>query len=337
MRAYLLVFAFLCSAWPMPAQNSPSDDPDFQRQIHTGREALGSGRYAEALNTFKELNKRQNDSCAPCYINMALAYLRMGKFEDAMKSCDRAVSVAGNEQLKAAAHSMKGTVLLSLAQPNIKNLKDAEAEYRAATELDKTEPIFHLNLATALLRESNDSAAKAELSQCLSLHPTESVAEKANQLIANPALGRANLAPDFRLTTLQGRDISLKDLHGDVVVLDFWATWCPPCRDSVSELKELTRKYANAKIVVISISGDEDEKAWRDFVTKKKMDWPQYRDSKGALMQAFAVRAFPTYLVIDGDGVIKERITGANPQESIVHRLRATLQAIPQLETAAAK
>jgi thiol:disulfide interchange protein len=67
------------------------------------------------------------------------------------------------------------------------------------------------------------------------------------------------------------------------------------------------------------------------------MDWPQYRDSNGALMHAFAVRAFPTYMVIDGDGVIKERIVGANPQETIVHRLRATLQSIPQLETAAVK
>ena len=261
----------------------------------------------------------------------------MGKFEDAMKSCDRAVSVAGNEQLKAAVHSMKGTVLLSLAKLDTRNLKDAEAEYRVAAELDKTEPVFHLNLATALLREANDNEAKAELNQCLSLHPTESVAEQANRLIADPRLGRANLAPDFRLTTLQGRDISLKDLRGDIVVLDFWATWCPPCRDSVSELKELTRKYANAKIIVISISGDEDEQAWRNFVATKRMDWPQYRDSNGALMHAFAVRAFPTYMVIDGDGVIKERIVGANPQETIVHRLRATLQSIPQLETAAVK
>ena len=120
-------------------------------------------------------------------------------------------------------------------------------------------------------------------------------------------------------------------------MLDFWATWCPPCRASVSELKDLTRKYANAKVVLISVSGDQDEKAWRDFVANKSMDWPQYRDTNKSVISSFAVRAFPTYMVIDGDGIIKQVITGMNPQETVVHRLKATLQAMPELETAASK
>jgi peroxiredoxin len=102
-------------------------------------------------------------------------------------------------------------------------------------------------------------------------------------------------------------------------------------------LKDLTRKYANAKVVLISISADKDEKAWRNFIAKKNMDWPQYRDADNGVMKLLAVRAFPTYLVIDGDGFIKQRITGMDPQETVVHRLKATLQAMPQLEGVAAK
>jgi thiol:disulfide interchange protein len=72
-------------------------------------------------------------------------------------------------------------------------------------------------------------------------------------------------------------------------------------------------------------------------VAKKKMDWAQYRDADHKVLNAFAIHSFPTYLVIDGDGIIKERFTGMNPQESIVHRLKATLRQMPQLEGEARK
>lgn len=339
MHKRLLVSSFiLCSICSMGAQqNQPEADPKYQQQLHAGREALAAGRYKEALDTFKKLNKLQNNSCAVCEINMAAAYLRMAQVENAVASCERAISVTGDNRLKATAHAMKGTALLSLSDAKGKTLKDAEAEYRVAADLDQSEPIFHLNLATALLRQSKDDEAREELKKCLALHPTQSIADQANRLMVDPRLARENVAPDFHLTTLQGQDISLKQLQGNIVVLDFWATWCPPCRASVSELKDLTRKYANAKVVLISVSADEDEKAWREFVAKKSMDWPQYRDSNHGVIGSFAVNAFPTYIVIDGDGIIKQRITGLNPQESVVHRLKATLQAMPQLEGIASK
>ena len=339
MARYLLICVFFAgSLASMQAQNTvPEADSAFQQQLHTAREAAAAGNYKEALDTFKRLNKLQNNSCAACYIGMAVAYQRMSDFENAIMSCDRALAVAKNDQIRASAHSMKGTTLLSLGGTDAKKLKDAEAEYRAATELDKDEPIFHLNLATVLLRQSKDDEGKDELQKCLTLHPAPPIVQQANRLIENPRLAREDLAPDFHVTTLQGQDISLAQLRGNIIVLDFWATWCPPCRDSVSELKDLTRKYANTKVVVISISADKDENAWREFVAKKNMDWPQYRDVNDRVITSFAVRAFPTYVVIDGEGVIKERIRGMNPQERIVHRLKAILRGMPELEGVASK
>ncbi len=61
------------------------------------------------------------------------------------------------------------------------------------------------------------------------------------------------------------------------------------------------------------------------------MSWLQYRDSDHILLDAFGIHSFPTYLVIDGEGIIRTRITGLNPQETVVHRLRATLEQMPQL------
>ncbi|MGH9536589.1 MAG: redoxin domain-containing protein [Terriglobales bacterium] len=337
MIRYLLVFMLiLWPLWPTRAETNQTD-VDLHQEFQAGHNAITAGKYKEAIDIFKRANKLQNNSCADCYINMAIAYSRLGEFPNAISSCDKAISVATNDQVKATAHAMKGTAFLSLGSADGKTLKDAEAEYRSAVQLDGNEPIFHLNLGVTLLRQSRDAEATVELQKCLSLHPVQSVADQANKLIADPRLGRESVAPDFHLTTVQGQEISLKLLRGNIVVLDFWATWCPPCRASVPELKDLTRKYANAKVVLISISADKDEKAWRDFIAKKNMDWPQYRDADNGVMKLLAVRAFPTYLVIDGDGFIKQRITGMDPQETVVHRLKATLQAMPQLEGVAAK
>jgi peroxiredoxin len=339
MHKHLLVTAFLLwSLWPMHAQNIQSEEQhNYQQQLEAGHGALAAGKYKDALEIYKKLNKLQNSSCAVCYLNMAATYEHMRDFKNAIVSCDRALAVADNDSTRAAAHSMKGSAILGRSSPDTQNLKDAEAEYRAALSLVNDEPVFYFNLATVLLRQSRDQEGKDELNKCLALHPPQSIADQASKLIADPRRAREDFAPDFHVTTLQGRDISLQQLRGNIVVLDFWATWCPPCRASVSELKELTRKYANAKVVLISVSADKDEKAWREFVASKKMDWPQYRDTNESVLHTFAVHSFPTYLVIDGDGIIKQRITGMDPQETVVHRLKATLQAMPQLEGIASK
>ncbi len=120
------------------------------------------------------------------------------------------------------------------------------------------------------------------------------------------------------------------------MVLDFWATWCPPCRASVGELKELAKKYPNT-VEVISVSADEKESQWRDFVADKKMTWPQYIDSDSHMRRTFNVHSFPTYVVIDGDGIVRQRITGLNPQETVVHRLKETLASMPQADQVAGK
>src|SRR5262249_30516641 len=154
---------------------------------------------------------------------------------------------------------------------------------------------------------------------------------------ANPRRGREEFAPAFSLTTLQGQSMSLKDLGGRIVVIDFWATWCPPCRESVPELKEVVRKNPSDKLVLISVSADDYEQAWRNFIARKNMDWPQYRDSNKKIRESFHVNAFPTYLVIDGDGMVRQRIVGLNPQQSVVTRLKETLARMPQLEDVAEK
>ncbi len=296
--------------------------------LQGGRDALDSRQWIRAIRFFQESVREANGSCVECFLGLAAAYSGNGQLQDAIDSCDRALQIATDDGSKATAHTIKGKALVELAAKNRELLSQAEAEFRAAAEIEKDNSVFHLWLGTVLLRESKNEDGIAELKTCLTLNPPATIADRAKLMLADPRRAGEEFAPNFRITTVQGQDLSLKQFAGKIVVLDFWATWCPPCRESVPELRALTQKYDPAKLVLISISADDDEDAWRKFIGDNKMTWPQYRDADKRLVNAFIVRAYPTYLVIDGDGVIINRIIGANPQQSVVNQLVAILKTI---------
>jgi thiol-disulfide isomerase/thioredoxin len=334
---FLLLLATLTPAANLAAQQAATSDPAFEEQLARGRKAIDDQKYKDALDPLKAANKLQHEACGECNFLLAVAYVQLKDEKHAMESCDKAIATANTDKLRALAHSLRGNLLLASAPDDAKKLRLAEVEFRTAAELQPKVAVFHMNLARVLLRESKDDPAKQELQVCIECGPDEKMKDEAEKLMANPKRGREEFAPEFHLTTMQGQEMSLQALAGRVVVMDFWATWCPPCRESVPELKELTKKYPADKLVLISVSADKNENEWREFVAKKKMDWAQYRDSNGKILHAFDIHSFPTYLVIDGDGAIKERIHGLDPQESVVHRLKETLGQMPQLEGEARK
>lgn len=313
-----------------PAHSQP--DPSIQQMLQGGRNALGSREWPRAIRFFQEAVRESNGSCAECYLGLAAAYSGNGQLQDAVDTCDTALPLATDDASKATVHTIKGKALVELAAKDKTLLAPAETEFRAAAQIEASNPIFRLWLGTVLLRELKTDDGIAELKKCLALDPPASVADRAKLMLADPRRAAEEFAPNFRITTLQGADLSLKQFAGKIVVLDFWATWCPPCRESVPELRELTRKYDPSKLILISISADEDDSAWRQFITDQKMTWPQYRDADKRLTTAFTIRAYPTYLVIDGDGVITARIVGADPKQSVVNQLVAILKTMPQLK-----
>jgi thiol-disulfide isomerase/thioredoxin len=123
------------------------------------------------------------------------------------------------------------------------------------------------------------------------------------------------------------------EFRGRVVLLDFWASWCGPCRSALPNLKRLQAVYGGGDFVVISISEDDDESTWRAFVGSHNMTWPQRFDSNGSIQSQFGVNALPTYVLIGRDGTVQQKFVGEDPAESIVERigpdLKASLSARP--------
>jgi thiol-disulfide isomerase/thioredoxin len=113
---------------------------------------------------------------------------------------------------------------------------------------------------------------------------------------------------------------------GKVTILDFWASWCGPCRHALPGLKQLQAMYGSDQVQVVSISEDEDEAAWSSFVTQNGMNWTQKLDSNHQIIRQYGASALPTYVLIGRDGSVIQQYVGDDPEEPIVERMGADLR-----------
>ncbi len=124
---------------------------------------------------------------------------------------------------------------------------------------------------------------------------------------------------------MDGKHVSLDDLTGKVVLIDFWATWCGPCREALPHIKKIAQKFADQPLVILSVSLDTDanEEKWRTFVTQNQMTWLQVRDGgwNGPLATRFRVNAIPHTFTIDADGVLQDEHIGDGSIEGKLKKL----------------
>ncbi|MGQ1888963.1 redoxin domain-containing protein [Thermophagus sp. OGC60D27] len=127
------------------------------------------------------------------------------------------------------------------------------------------------------------------------------------QKAAEDAIQIGKEAPDFTLTDMDGNEVSLKDFNGKYVLLDFWASWCRPCRDEMPNVAKAYQQFAGEEFEVIGVSLDKTKEPWLKAVEEDNINWVQLHDPEGDVANTYGVQSIPFTLLLDKDGVIIEK------------------------------
>lgn len=122
-----------------------------------------------------------------------------------------------------------------------------------------------------------------------------------------PRIGQP--APGFTVQD-SDRKVSLSDLHGKIVVLNFWATWCPPCVEEMPSLVEMQARMKDRGVTVLAVSLDKDEPAYRKFITGNRIDLLTVRDPDEKSSSLYGTFKYPETYIIDRNGVVRRKFIG---------------------------
>jgi len=216
--------------------------------------------------------------------------------------------------------------------------KKALPDFQAASEgLEKqahqqtAHAMWHIG--DLLNQQGKKADAKKVLEKLKKNYAGNSYARKASTLLkrlggsgavtvaATGTLQAGKPALDFEGQTIDGKSLKLSDYRGKVVLLDFWATWCGPCRAELPNVRAVYNNYKDKNFEIISISLDKNADTLKQFVKKEGMNWPQVFDGKGwknAVAQLYGVRSIPRMYLLDEQGVIRyEKLRGKSLEDAV--------------------
>ena len=120
-----------------------------------------------------------------------------------------------------------------------------------------------------------------------------------------------DLAPDFQLQNLDGQTISLGNLRGKPVLINFWATWCPPCRSEMPYIQEIYEEWSDKGLVVLAINLGESSSKAEEFRQNHNLSFTVLLDAKQDVAQRYNIQYIPTTFFLDKDGIIQDKVIGA--------------------------
>lgn len=280
------------------------------------------------MDDFRKADKQDGGHCGACRNRAYALAMEGGDYETAEKLIRNALPLAQTSAERATLHFKIGFALerQGISEKKDKYFSASCDEIKTALALDPGLVDAHYVYGISLAYLHQDEAAVAQFRAFAKQDAKDpGLRIRAQRFIEHPELARARMAPAFTVTTLDGQTLSMDSLQGKVVLIDFWATWCEPCREALPHMQEIVKKFHGQPFVALSVSLDNNEARWKDFVRKNGMTWPQYRDGgfNGPMATMFGVRAIPSTFSIDADGVLEDQHVGDANIESKLKKLIA--------------
>lgn len=143
-------------------------------------------------------------------------------------------------------------------------------------------------------------------------------------LLAQTGYSQNKKAPYFELKDLNGKTVKLSDFSGKVVVLDFWATWCGPCKKGIPEFVELQKTYSKQGVTIVGVALD-DYDAVKKFYKDYQMNYPVLMGTNDIVKLYGGIRGIPTAFIVGKDGTIRQRYEGYRPKEIFEKEIKTAL------------
>jgi thiol-disulfide isomerase/thioredoxin len=330
MRLILVSFALLTLFAVASAQEKPGGPADekARKTYEHALKSLHDRQTLAAFDDFKKADKQDGGHCRDCQRQIIKYGVQLGEWKAACVAAEEMIAESQSSKEIALAHYQYSLVLMNEALQRHKDEVFAHAHEEAVKALvvvaNFPDALFVDGRVLAQLKR--DDEAKARFQQLVDMNGAEAVERRrAERYLARPELARAKMAPFFSIMTTDGKQIDMDGLQGKVVLLDFWATWCAPCREALPHIQRVAKKFEGEPLVILSISLDSDENKWKEFIEKNEMTWPQYRDGgfTGPIAKMFDVHAIPHTFTIDADGVLQEEHIGDASIEGKLKKLIA--------------
>ncbi len=301
---------------PPAATAAPAylSNPRYVAAIDEAMRLKRARQYLFELDALKKANKIAEGKSLTCLDSMFELQMSLNDTKGALATATQYQTAAVAPRDKSIAERNIAAAILMQAgdKPKPAQLEAAHTALQAAIADYPGNNSARWSDACVLARMGKTADARVAFNACAeAASAKDPMRNRAKHFAEDPSLSLHKLAPAFEVTTLDGTSFNLDNMTGRVVLVDFWATWCGPCKEELPNIQKIAKEFANEPLTIISISWDADEGQWKDFVSKHEMTWLQYRDANHQLSDRFGINAIPHYFTIDSDGVLTAEMLGS--------------------------